>query len=496
MDPSPIVTTLAPVLELNANILENLQSAIDNVESEKDKENLNNLYLAADHLSDLTIFVFTNLSVNQQALKDADISAETVDLVTGFLGGLSSLIRDILEFSHVLCGRADGNDSDDDGMVTLEFIQENPDMIVGTREGIERCSKALDVILCLTQVWLDLAYKANPCVLGHSLAALHESISTLNKENSSFSPDPDKPAAAAPLSFRLFTVAQAVYSSILTAHPLAAMTTSATKTTMTTTPAPTTGAISLKSGARNLFHTYVSMSDYDEVKALLDVDAGLLARAPGPQGLYPVHYAAYGGHLEILRLLVRYGAQAWAAAGANGETPLMLAAVAGNLEVVKFLINMEKGEGADVDVEVDVDIMSDAHGATALLCVCDHGHLEVARFLAVEKKADPFLADKEGCSPLMKAVNAGHRVVVEMLFEEIDLEEWAGSIDERQRDLATARAFLEKGADSSIVPGKEKTPVQAAIGRGFDGVAEYLLSEAMKLTNVEYMDSDSDESEE
>jgi ankyrin repeat protein len=178
----------------------------------------------------------------------------------------------------------------------------------------------------------------------------------------------------------------------------------------------------------------------------------------------------------------------------------MLAAVSGNLEVVKFLMNMEeegeKEEGADVNVEVDVDIVSDAHGATALLCACDQGHLEVARFLAVEKKAYPFLAEKEGCSPPMKAVNAGHREVVEMLFEEVDLEEWAGSIDERQRDLAAAREFLEKGADSSIVHGKETTPVQAAIGRGFHGVAEYLLSEAMKLTNMEYVDSDSDESDE
>ncbi|CEL11897.1 hypothetical protein ASPCAL14992 [Aspergillus calidoustus] len=69
MDLSPIATTLAPVLESNANILENLQTAIDNVESEKDKEALNNLYLAADHLSDLTIFVFISLSVNQQALR-------------------------------------------------------------------------------------------------------------------------------------------------------------------------------------------------------------------------------------------------------------------------------------------------------------------------------------------------------------------------------------------------------------------------------------------
>jgi hypothetical protein len=139
----------------NQKILENLQIAEDNVDSEKDKEALSNLYLAADHLSDLTIFVFTNLSVEQQALKKADTSAETVELITGVFSALASIVENIEEFSQLLCGRAndeDDDDSDDDEHVTLEFLQENPETIVGIREGIERTSEALDVILSLTQV--------------------------------------------------------------------------------------------------------------------------------------------------------------------------------------------------------------------------------------------------------------------------------------------------------------------------------------------------------
>jgi ankyrin repeat protein len=188
----------------------------------------------------------------------------------------------------------------------------------------------------------------------------------------------------------------------------------------------------------------------------------------------------------------------------------MYAAAAGMLDVVRFLVEAqardrdEGSDGVNVDVDVDVDCVSDAHGATALLCACDHGHLEVARFLAVEKKADPFRADKEGCSPLMKAVNAGHRRIVDMLLEEaignVEDKLAGGKKDEnadddnvraanRQRESAAARAFLEKGANV----GKDKTPVQTAIGRGMDGVVEYLLSEAMKVTNLEYRDSDSDE---
>jgi hypothetical protein len=99
--------------------------------------------------------VFTNLSVEQQALKNADISAATVELITRFFSGLASIAENIEGFSQLLCGRAndeDDDDSDDDEHVTLEFLQENPETIVGIREGIERTSEALDVILSLTQV--------------------------------------------------------------------------------------------------------------------------------------------------------------------------------------------------------------------------------------------------------------------------------------------------------------------------------------------------------
>jgi hypothetical protein len=61
----------------------------------------------------------------------------------------------------VLCGSA-GEDSDDDNNsdadggndenITMAIIQEYASMIVDVQEGVERFSKLLDVILCLTQV--------------------------------------------------------------------------------------------------------------------------------------------------------------------------------------------------------------------------------------------------------------------------------------------------------------------------------------------------------
>ncbi|KAL3444111.1 ankyrin repeat-containing domain protein [Aspergillus insuetus] len=272
----------------------------------------------------------------------------------------------------------------------------------------------------------------------------------------------------------------------------------------TPTPTPTATTATLPSSARNLFHTSICTGDNDEVKALLD--AGMHTMAPGPQGL-PVHYAAFGGYLQILRLLVLYSADAWGVAGLNGETPLMYAVAARKLDIVRFLVGGrdEGADGVNSSVDVNVDSVLDAHGATALLCACGHGHLEVTRFLAMEKKADPFMPDKEGCSPLIKAVNAGHRGIVEMLLEDVNvnLEDTLaeGKKDEnndddvcaakRKWELAAAGAFLEIGANA----GKDKTPVHTAFGRGMDGMVEYLLSEAMKVTNLEYRDGDSDESD-
>ncbi|KAL3490101.1 ankyrin repeat-containing domain protein [Aspergillus germanicus] len=488
-------------------ILDNLQTAVDNVASEKDKETLNNLYLAADHLSDLTLFLFTNCSVNQQALKGADISAETAKLVMDLLGGLASVVETVAEFSQVLCGSAgddsddsdDSDDDDDDGKddnITTAIVQEYASTIADIQEGIERFSKLLDVMLCLTQIWLDVEYGSHPYVLGQSLEILQQSIVIHDKAV----PSPSTATEPSSLSSRLSSTAHSIHSSISAAHPHLLVTTTTTTAPPSTTTTTTMNL--LTSSARNLFHTSICTGDHDEVQALLD--AGMHAMAPGPQGLHPIHYAAFGGHLDIVRLLVRYGADAWAVVGPNRETPLMYAAAAGKLDVVRFLVEESGKEGSGEGTEVDVDCVSEAHGATALLCACDHGHLEVARFLAVEKKADPFRADKEGCSPLIKAVNAGHKKIVEMLLEEaignVEDKLAVGKKDEnvdddnvraanRQRDLAAARAFLEKGANV----GKDKTPVQTAIGRGMEGVVEYLLSEAMKVTNLEYRDSVSDE---
>jgi ankyrin repeat protein len=63
-------------------------------------------------------------------------------------------------------------------------------------------------------------------------------------------------------------------------------------------------------------------------------------------GWSPLHYAATGGHLEIIRLLLDHHAYI-DAASPNGSTPLMMAAMYGTPAVVKVLLDA----GADVAIK-------------------------------------------------------------------------------------------------------------------------------------------------
>ncbi len=56
-------------------------------------------------------------------------------------------------------------------------------------------------------------------------------------------------------------------------------------------------------------------------------------------GYRPLHYAAYGGFLDVCEALHAAGARALAA-GDNGVTALFLAAQAGKADVVRFLLDL------------------------------------------------------------------------------------------------------------------------------------------------------------
>lgn len=89
-------------------------------------------------------------------------------------------------------------------------------------------------------------------------------------------------------------------------------------------------------------------------------------------GWNALHYAAFGGRDEVLKLLIQRNPDLDAIAP-NGQTPLMLAAAAGKLEAVKLLIEAD----ADMDLE-------DYEGRTALMLATKNGHSQIIEYLRSE----------------------------------------------------------------------------------------------------------------
>jgi ankyrin repeat protein len=172
------------------------------------------------------------------------------------------------------------------------------------------------------------------------------------------------------------------------------------------------------------------------VRALVKQHADI--NAAQPDGMTPLHWAAYHDDLEIAQLLVRAGAHVkianrygvtplslactnadaamvemllTAGADANailpgGETPLMTAARTGNLGAVKALINHR----------VSVDAKDERRGQTALMWAAAEGHASIVQAL-IDADADFRLRVPSGFSPLMFAVRNGSIDVVSVLLK-------------------------------------------------------------------------------
>jgi uncharacterized protein len=125
------------------------------------------------------------------------------------------------------------------------------------------------------------------------------------------------------------------------------------------------------------------------VSELLDRDTGL-ARAFGPEGLMPIHHAAYFGHTGVVRRLLRRGASAIATARNELRVqPIHSAAAGGQSGVIAQLL----GHGALVNAR-------DSSGLTALQIAEARGDTAMIDLLRTHgaRRTDPAdeLAPDEG----------------------------------------------------------------------------------------------------
>jgi ankyrin repeat protein len=170
------------------------------------------------------------------------------------------------------------------------------------------------------------------------------------------------------------------------------------------------------------------------MKILLDNKAN--PNAPTKGGATPIFIPTNNGNLDLIKILIRYGADVNYSNNEYKLTPLRNAARNGYLEVVRFLVE----KGAIIDARA-------ADNATALIASCGRGHIECVRFL-IQNGANINVKDKDGDTPLINACANGRFEVVKLL--------------------------MEKGADKNITDNKGLSAKDIASKYGFPKIAEFL----------------------
>ena len=199
----------------------------------------------------------------------------------------------------------------------------------------------------------------------------------------------------------------------------------------------------------------------------------------GSHFVTPLIIAAYKGHLDSVKILLRYNADIEARGTLKiennevieGCTPLWAAASAGRLDVVKLLIE----QNADVDGRTST-------GSTPLRTAAINGHLDVVRCL-VESGADVNARNDYESTPLMAACYYGHVSVVTYLINKgafMDLQ-YQDSGNTALHD-AVKRGYLEmvsqllsRGA-SQLPNNQGLTPLLHACDLRSIEMVEYLIN--------------------
>ena len=122
------------------------------------------------------------------------------------------------------------------------------------------------------------------------------------------------------------------------------------------------------------------------------------------EGATALWCAACDGHFDVVKLLVRYGADVNHPTFTN-STPIRPACFDGRLDIVKYL----------VDYKADITI-SNKHNNNCLMVASYNGHYSVVEYL-VERGIDLDKQDDTGSTALHGAAQKGHFVIVKFLID-------------------------------------------------------------------------------
>ncbi|XP_017797607.1 PREDICTED: protein fem-1 homolog CG6966 isoform X2 [Habropoda laboriosa] len=209
---------------------------------------------------------------------------------------------------------------------------------------------------------------------------------------------------------------------------------------------------------------------YDIVKYLIE-RCGADVNLPGVvvfddkeiEDASPLWCAAAAGHLDLVVLLVQYGAKLNSTTKTY-STPLRAACFDGYYEIVKYLVR----RGADIEI-------ANRHGHTSLMIACYKGHTKIVKFL-LDRKAQVNRKSESGGTALHDCAESG--------------------------SLEIAKMLIEHGA-RMCVDSDGVSPLLAAALAGYKNVYEYFISipnlvsrkeriDALELLGATYVDKNED----
>lgn len=166
--------------------------------------------------------------------------------------------------------------------------------------------------------------------------------------------------------------------------------------------ARTNGATPLVLSCRNGHHEVVQYL-VDRCEANVEQAGSVTFDGETIEGAPPLWCAAAAGHLEIVKLLVKSGANVNSTTKTN-STPLRAACFDGHYEIVKYLVE----HNADIEV-------ANRHGHTCLMIACYKGHFKIARYL-IDIGADVNRKSVKGNTALHDCAESGSLEIMKLLI--------------------------------------------------------------------------------
>jgi ankyrin repeat protein len=232
-------------------------------------------------------------------------------------------------------------------------------------------------------------------------------------------------------------------------------------------------------GARPLY--YAAFCGFLELVEHLTLKHPQYASARGGVCGTALHSASLGGHLQVVRYLLRHGIDVNVRVSGY-DTPLLVASWKGHGDVVQYLLEY----GADVELR-------DQYDYTPLSLAAYDGRVDAVRIL-LEHNADANSQDGRGKTPLHDVVSyegfkADRPQIARLLLKrganpnarDHDLQTPLHLVSEKANLLDVLRVLLEHGADLDVEDKYGKTPLQLSLDGGYDEVTRLLSEHSSKL---------------